>query len=58
MLFPRITALAEAAWASSDHRDYASFLKNRLPQQELLFKRAHIHYYDATSPSTTPEIIE
>lgn len=58
MLFPRITALAEAAWTNSDHRDYASFLKDRLPKQLLLFKRAHIHYFDATSPSSTPEIIE
>lgn len=58
MLFPRITALAESAWTKSDGRDYSVFMKERLSRHQLLFKEAGLHYYDAGSPSSTPEIIE
>ncbi len=58
MLFPRIAALAEAAWTRREKRDYARFLDERLPGHETLFKRSGLHYYDAGTPSLTPEIID
>jgi hexosaminidase len=57
MLFPRITAVAEAAWTSPSQRDYSKFVKERLPTHLDLFKRAGLHYYDVNSPELTPEIV-
>ncbi|HEX8041671.1 MAG TPA: beta-N-acetylhexosaminidase [Chryseosolibacter sp.] len=58
MLFPRIAALAEAAWTRTEKRDYDIFLKARLPGQQTLFRRSGLHYYDVGNPSLTPEIID
>ena len=42
MMFPRILALAEAAWSSKENRDYIDFL-SRLRQHYPLFKKLNIH---------------
>jgi hexosaminidase len=57
MLFPRITAVAEAAWTSAVQREYYRFVNERLPLHEELFARAGLHYYDVSAPMLTPEII-
>lgn len=56
MLFPRISALAEAAWTDTGKRDYEKFI-DRLSQHQLLYKRAGLYFFDAGSPETTPEIV-
>lgn len=58
MLFPRITALAEAAWTRAENRDYDKFMTGRLSKHEALFEEANLHYYDAGSPGRMPEIVD
>lgn len=57
LLFPRITALAEAAWTDPDKRDYSQFL-SRLKNQLALYRKKGIYYYDPFSPGKTPEVID
>ena len=45
MLFPRIAALAEAAWTPVDQKNYAQFSSN-LQQHFLLYKQKNVNYYD------------
>jgi hexosaminidase len=56
LLFPRITALAEAAWTKEDKKDYPGFL-NRLKPWMQFYKADQICYYDPFSPGKTPEVI-
>ncbi len=56
LLFPRISALAEAAWTSSNHKDFADF-KNRLKPQLAWFDAEGIYYYNPFEPQKHPEII-
>jgi hexosaminidase len=53
MLFPRLCALAEAAWTTTQ-KDYKGF-EERLRRQFALFERAGIYYYDPKNPRLTPE---
>ena len=57
MLFPRISALAEAAWTRAGARDYEKYLK-RLAVHQRLYKEAGLHYYDVDTPGGTPEIVD
>lgn len=57
LLFPRMAALAEAAWTAPAGRDYALFL-SRLKDLLPLYRAAGIHYYDPLAPLHTPEIID
>lgn len=57
LLFPRITALAEAAWTEQDNRNYKQFL-SRLKNQLMLYKKESIYYYNPFSPKATPEVID
>ena len=56
MLFPRITALAEAAWTDPKNRDYGKFCQ-RLSTHETLFRKASLYFYDVDSPESTPEVV-
>ncbi|QNK61621.1 beta-N-acetylhexosaminidase [Pedobacter sp. PAMC26386] len=53
LLFPRITALAEAAW-SSERKDFTKF-KQRLKEHLLLFREAGLYYFDPFEPNKFPE---
>lgn len=58
MLFPRMAALAEAAWTPKGQRnDYAAFEK-RVGLQYPLYRKQHMKYYDLVHPELTPEIID
>lgn len=57
MLFPRISALAEAGWTRPDARNYKKFM-DRLSAQETLYKKAGLHYYDVDTPELTPEVVD
>ncbi|WP_338395327.1 beta-N-acetylhexosaminidase [Fulvitalea axinellae] len=54
MLFPRMTALSEAAWTQKEAKDFDNFghrLKLTLP----VYKREKIDYFDPFKPESTPE---
>lgn len=53
-LFPRIAALAEAAWTKSSNKDLADF-NNRLKQHFKLYNAAGIYFFNPFNPKTTPE---
>jgi len=53
LLFPRITALAEAAW-SKNAKDFQAFMQ-RLKKHMPLFQQASIYYYDPFNPAKNPE---
>jgi len=55
MTFPRIAALAEAAWGKSDAADYAEFMQRMQPSFRL-YKAKGITYFDPLHPEDTPEI--
>ncbi|MDE6451220.1 MAG: family 20 glycosylhydrolase, partial [Odoribacter sp.] len=54
MTFPRICALAEAAWTSAVVKNYESFTK-RMEKAYGDFDRAGIYYFDARNPGAHPE---
>lgn len=56
LLFPRIGALAETAWTSTEHKDKEGFMK-RLMLHLSLYKQEGIYFYHPFSPSKTPEPI-
>ncbi len=45
MLYPRIAALAETAWSSTEKKNYASFVQN-LKQHFLLYNNERINYFN------------
>ncbi len=57
MLFPRIAALAEAAWTRRETRKYSEFLE-RLSTHKKMFRKAGLHYYDPAMPRLTPEVVD
>ncbi len=57
LLFPRICALAEAAWTTNARKTYKQF-EQRLEGHLNLFKRAGIYYYDPLHPLQTPEPLQ
>ncbi len=56
MLFPRIAALAEAAWTHPATRKYSEFLE-RLSYHKELFRKGRLYYYDPVTPELTPEVV-
>lgn len=54
LLFPRITALAEAAWTAPAQRNYQQYLL-RLQKQLPLYHQQGIYYYDPFSTTENPE---
>lgn len=57
LLFPRIAALAEAAWTKPQSRNYKAFLK-RLQKQFTLWEQEDIYYFNPLAPEKTPEVID
>jgi hexosaminidase len=58
LFFPRMAALAEAAWTpESDRKDYAGF-QQRIAQQNTLYRKQKLKYFDLLHPALTPEIID
>ncbi|MBO9618437.1 MAG: beta-N-acetylhexosaminidase [Niabella sp.] len=54
LVFPRIAALAEAAWTKNEQKNYDAFtvrLKSQLP----LYRAADIYFYNPFNPSEIPE---
>lgn len=56
MTFPRIAALAEAAWGKNDAVDYSEFMQ-RLQPSFRLYKKMGISYFNPQHPEETPEIM-
>jgi hexosaminidase len=54
MLFPRITALAEAAWNGDGQKNLLQF-KERVKQQLKLYPQDGLYFYNPFQPSQTPE---
>jgi hexosaminidase len=57
MIYPRIAALAEAAWTDSVSKNETSF-NERLKAHLLLYNKAGIYYYNPFDPSFHPEAID
>ena len=57
LLFPRMAALAEAAWTPADHRDYAGFLQ-RLKPVLARYRAAGYYYFNPLKPDQTPEAVD
>jgi hexosaminidase len=57
MIYPRIAALAEAAWTDSVSKNEVSF-NERLKTHFLLYDKAGIYYYNPLDPPFHPEAID
>lgn len=57
MIFPRMAALAEAAWTDSARKDEASF-NERLKANFTLYDKDNIYYYNPFDPTAHPEAID
>lgn len=54
MTFPRLTALAEAAWTTDSQKNYESFIV-RLKTMMRYYDRENIYYFNPFAPKSTPE---
>jgi hexosaminidase len=54
LIFPRLLALAEAAWTTDNEKDFMGFCKRLAPHLSLL-QREGIFYYDPVNSSQTEE---
>jgi hexosaminidase len=54
MIFPRLTAIAEAAWTNASNKNFASYRQRLKPQLERLDVLG-INYFDPFNPEKTPE---
>ncbi|MNI69153.1 Beta-N-acetylhexosaminidase [compost metagenome] len=55
LLFPRIAALAEAAWTKNSRKDFAVF-SNSLKPHLALYGQAGLYYYNPSKPLQNPEL--
>lgn len=55
MTFPRLSALAEAAWTNQDQKNYGSFQK-RMSGMKEIYKKMDVRYFDGTMPNSAKEI--
>jgi hexosaminidase len=55
MLYPRLSALAEAAWTSEKRKDFKGF-NIRMNDMFKLYQRNNIGYYDPNNPEKSLEI--
>ena len=56
MTYPRLAALAEAAWTPAMAKDFNSFI-NRIPAFLRELDRQNIPYFNPFAPAKTPEPI-
>ncbi|MBZ4188297.1 beta-N-acetylhexosaminidase [Niabella beijingensis] len=54
LVFPRIAALAEAAWTSDTNKNYEDFTA-RLKKQLALYREADLYFYNPFNPLEIPE---
>ena len=54
LIFPRIAALAEAAWTNTATKNYIAFTAN-LQKHLLLYSKAGLYFYDPMRPLQNPE---
>jgi hexosaminidase len=54
MIFPRLTAIAEAAWTDGANKDYENY-RQRLRAMLERYKVVGIKYFDPFTPENTPE---
>jgi len=54
MLFPRLSALAEAAWTNPERKNFEVF-EQRLMTQLVLYRQQGLYYYDPFLPQLHPE---
>jgi hexosaminidase len=54
MIFPRLTAIAEAAWTNEDNKDYEHYEQRLKPMLER-YDLQGIDYFDPFTPEDTPE---
>jgi hexosaminidase len=54
MTYPRISALAEAAWTQHSQKDYAGFLP-RLKNMLAYYDELKLYYYNLFEPKESPE---
>jgi hexosaminidase len=57
MIFPRLAALAEAAWATPSVKDEAAFEK-KLKAELQLYNNKGIYYYNPFNPDLHPEAVD
>lgn len=57
LLFPRISALAEAAWSPKEGKNFSAFMQ-RLKGHYALYEQAGLYYYDPTQPRKYPEPVK
>lgn len=55
MLYPRISALAEASWTSQERKDFENF-RLRLEKMLELYQKKGIRFYDFRKSGSDPEI--
>ena len=55
MTFPRLSALAEAAWTNTEVKDYKSF-QTRMKNMEDIYRKSEVHYFDFMHPKAATEI--
>jgi len=54
MIFPRLTAFAEAAWTDASNKDYEKYRQRLKPMLER-YDVLNINYFDPFTPENTPE---
>jgi hexosaminidase len=54
MIYPRISALAEASWTQPSQKDYAGF-QLRLKNMLTYYDRLKLYYYNLFDPAKSPE---
>jgi hexosaminidase len=55
MLYPRMSALAEAAWTQDRSKNYESF-NLRMDRMMEIYKKSGIVFFDYKNPDSTPEV--
>ncbi len=56
MVFPRIAALAEAAWSNDAVKDFRHF-DRRMEKMTDLYRKSGIAFFDYRNPGVSPEIM-
>ncbi len=54
MTFPRLSAMAEAAWSNEETKEYQGFME-RLKEMIKLYQKDNIYYFDFFNPEKTKE---
>ncbi|HZH71146.1 MAG TPA: beta-N-acetylhexosaminidase [Mariniphaga sp.] len=55
MLYPRLSALSEAAWTKEENKSAASFF-GRLTKLTKIYDKHHVRYYDYMNPQIDKEV--